>query len=80
MCRLIGVTYGIGGQTVNIPFLHSESFSLLGRDLWVVLMAYCQSRVSKKRCLNGLLGRTHRISCNRLAGNFAESKILNPWY
>jgi hypothetical protein len=70
----------IGGQAVNVPFLHSESLKPLGRDLWFILMVHCQSGVSSKRCFNGLLGGTCRISCNLLAGNFAESKILSPWY
>ncbi len=63
---------------VSIPFLHSESLRPLGRDLGVVLIAYCQSRFLRRRCLNGLFGRTHRVSHNHLAGNFAEGKILNP--
>jgi hypothetical protein len=79
-CRSIGGMYGMGGWKVNIPFLHSESFRHLGMDLWVVLMAYCESRVSKKRCFNRLLGGTCKISHNLSAGNFVESKILNPWY
>ncbi len=71
---------GIGGQTVNVPLLHSKFFRPSGRDLWILLMAYCQSGDSNNRSLNGLLGRTCRISCNQSAGNFGKSKILNPWY
>jgi hypothetical protein len=59
------------GQTVRVPFLHSESFKPLGRDLRLVLMVYCQSGVSKIRCLNALLGGTRRISHSQSTGNFA---------
>ncbi len=55
-------------------------FQTFGRGLENVLIVYCHSRVSKIRCLNELLGGTHRISCNRSAGCFIECKILNPWY
>jgi hypothetical protein len=54
----------MGGQTVRVTFLHSKSFKPLGRDLRFVIIAYCQSGVSKIRCLNELLGRTCRISRN----------------
>jgi hypothetical protein len=64
------------GQLMS-PSLHSESFKTLGRDLRVILMAYCQSGVSNKRCFNGLSGGTRRISRNWSAGNFADCKILN---
>jgi hypothetical protein len=33
LCRLIGGTYGIGGQMLNVPLLHSESLRPLGRVL-----------------------------------------------
>ncbi len=77
-CRSIGGMYGMGGRTVRVPFLHSESFKPLGGDLRFVLMAYCQSGVSKIRRLKELLGWTHRISHNWSSGNFADCKILNP--
>jgi hypothetical protein len=51
----------MGGLTGGVPFLHLAFFRPSGGDLRLKLMVYCQSRVSKRRCLKGLLGRTCRI-------------------
>ncbi len=77
-CRLIGGTNRIGVQMVNVPFSHSKSLRPSGRDLWAVLMAHCQSNISRRSHLNGLFGKTCRISCSQMAGNFVEGEILNP--
>jgi hypothetical protein len=51
----------MGSLTGGVPFLHSVFFRPSGRDLRLELMAHCQSRVSKIRCLNELLGGVRRI-------------------
>jgi hypothetical protein len=75
LCRSMGGTYGTGGRAINVPFLHSEFFNLSCRDLRLELMAYCQSGVSKIRCLNADLGRTCKSLQRGSAGNFANCKI-----
>jgi hypothetical protein len=45
----------------GVPILHSAFFRPSGTDLRLELMAYCQSGVSKRRRLKGLLGGTRRI-------------------
>jgi hypothetical protein len=51
----------MGGLTGGVPFLHSTFLRPSGGDLRLKLMAHCQSRVSKIRCLNELFGGVHRI-------------------
>jgi hypothetical protein len=51
----------MGGLTGGVPFSYSAFFRPSGGDLRLELMAYCQSGVSKRRCLKGLLGGTRRI-------------------
>jgi hypothetical protein len=51
----------MGGLTGGVPFLHSAFLRPYGRDLRVVLIANCQSRVFNKRRLKELLGGTCRI-------------------
>jgi hypothetical protein len=45
----------------GMPFLHSAFFRPSSGDLRLDLMAHCQSRVSKIRRLNELLGGVRRI-------------------
>jgi hypothetical protein len=52
----------MGGLTGGVPFSHSMFLRPSGGDLRLALMVHCQSRVSKIRCLNELLGGVHRIS------------------
>ncbi len=59
--RSVGGTYGMGGLTGGVPFLHSEFLRPSGGDLRFKLMGYCQSEISNKRHLNELLGGTPRI-------------------
>jgi hypothetical protein len=51
----------MGGLTDGVPILHSAFFRPSGGDLRFELMAHCQSRVSKIRHLNKLLGGVRRI-------------------
>jgi hypothetical protein len=60
----------------NVPVLHSKYLRYSGKELWVILMVYCQSRVLRRSCLNGLFGGTCRISHSQLAGN--SEKGLTP--
>ncbi len=66
----------MGGLTGGVAFLHSVFLRPSGRDLRFMFIVHCQSRVSNKRCLKELLGRTHRILQRGSTWNFAESKIL----
>ncbi len=74
--RSEGGTYGIGGQATDFPFLHSKGLRPSGGDLRLELMAYCQSEVSRMRCLKDNLGGTRRILCTGSAQSSAGHKIL----
>jgi hypothetical protein len=65
----------MGGRAINFPFLHSEHFRSSGGDLRLELMVYCQSGVSKIRCLKVNLGGTCRILQRGSAGYFAGCEI-----
>jgi hypothetical protein len=49
------------GLTGRVPFSHSAFFGPSSGDLRLELMVHCQSRVSKLRGLNELLGGVLRI-------------------
>jgi hypothetical protein len=66
----------MGGLTGGMPFSHLAFFRPSGGDLRLELMAYCQSGISNKRCLKGLLGGTHRILLRGSALDFANNEIL----
>jgi hypothetical protein len=66
----------MGGLTGGVPFSHLAFLRPSSGDLRLELMAYCHCRVSNKRCLKELLGRTCRILQRGSAWNFADSNIL----
>ncbi len=66
----------MGGLMGGMPFLYLVFFRPSRGDLRLELMAYCQSGVSNKRHLKGLLGGTHRILLRGSAWDFANNKIL----
>ncbi len=69
--RSIGETYGIGGQLLSCPFLHSESLNLLGLLRMVVILMCCQSVIPSMSLLNVDLSRTHRnqVACVLISVN-----------
>jgi hypothetical protein len=66
----------MGGLTGGVPFLHFAFFRPLGGDLRLELMAYCQSGVSKIRCLKDLLGGVCRILRRGSALNVTERNFF----
>ncbi len=69
VARSVGETYGMGGQLLSWPFLHSKSFSPLGLLMIVVILVCAMSPFWLMR------HRTLTTSCARYSSVFPQEKM-----
>ncbi len=76
--RFVGGKFGVGGQLLSCPFLHTESFGTLGLLGMVVILASCQSVVPSTILLNADLGGTCRnqVAWVVVLENLQRAKVL----